>query len=82
MDRLPRGLAQCREGVRLGMELGSPGKPGQVTLIGRDEEAGERWTPFNSCTSLHTSFGCLRTSACNGVIAVESKASSRQKEKG
>lgn len=41
MERLPRGLAQCREAVRSGMELGSPGKLGQVTLIGRDEEAGE-----------------------------------------
>lgn len=75
MEKLARGLAQYRDGVRSGMEPGSPGKPEQVTLMGRG------WTPFNNCTSFQTSFGCLRASACTEVTTMESKISCRQKEK-
>lgn len=43
---------------------------------------GRGWTPYNNCTSLPTSLGVLKVSACTGVTAVESKTSCRQKEEG
>lgn len=70
LERLPRGSAHCEEGVRSGMESGSPGAlgslgPSATNCIHQERLGGlgRGQKPFNSCTSLPTSQGFLKASA-------------------